>query len=142
MKRYCFYIVSLLIALTFTGCVKDDNPFPDIQYTTWKRVYGNSWQRVSFSAGRVHHEIFDMMLPDTVYSYDFYADYTEETEDGRHMYSWILEEGCVRFRVFSLGPDNVVIDTRMYGEGPSIGDFDMAGQLYYRDADPAEGYNF
>jgi hypothetical protein len=140
MKRYGFFLL-LFVITAVAGCIKDDNPYPEIQNTTWKRTFGESWERVSFSAGRVHHEIYFLKDSVTIDSTDFYADYKKETEDNRHMFSWISPDGNIKYRVFSLGPDNVVIGQWPYGEGPWIG-MNTDGQLYYRDEDPAEGYNF
>lgn len=141
MKRYRLYIVLLLIVFAIIGCVKDDNPYPDIRNTTWKRTNGENWQRVSFSAGRVHHEIFVKGDSDTFSLSDYYADYKEESEDGRHFFTWIYEAGNVRYRVFSLGSDNVVIDSKIYSSGPSMVMEDY-GVLFYRDNDPVGGYDF
>ena len=140
MKRYRLYIVLFLTVIAVMGCVKDDNPYPEIKNTTWKRTYGENWKLVSFSEGRVHHEIYEKIDSDTVYVSDYYADYKEESEDGRHFFTWIYEAGNVRYRVFSLGSDNVVIDSRIYGIGPSIGMDD--GKMFYRDEDPVGGYDF
>ncbi len=141
MKRYGFFLL-LFVMTAVTGCIKDDNPYPDIQNTTWKRTFGESWERVSFSAGRVHHEIYFLRDSVTIDSTDFYADYKKETEDNRHMISWISQDGNIKYSVFSLGPDNVVIDLKPYGgEGSWIG-VTMDAQLYYRDEDPVGGYNF
>lgn len=140
MKRYRLYIGLLLTVIAVMGCVKDDNPYPDIKNTTWKRTYGENWQRVSFSEVKVHHEIYEKRDSETVYYSDYYADYKEESEDGRHFFTWVYEAENVKYRVFSLGADNIVIDTRIYGIGSSSGIGNE--KLFYRDEDPIGGYDF
>lgn len=140
MKR-CRFFLFLFIVTIVTGCVKDNNPYPYIRYTTWKSTSGNTWQRVSFSSGRVHHQFCHMMDSDTIEYYDYYADYAKENEDGRHFFSWVFQKTSTKYRVFSFGVGGVVIDAIPYGEGPWIGGF-FDGLLFYRDEDPVDGYNF
>lgn len=136
MKRYCLYLALLLALVALNGCIKDDNPYPEIQNTSWKTTKGERWERVSFSAGRVHHVRFIPASSDTL---EYYADYTKGVENGRHFFSWISQDGSLKYRVFSLGHDNVVIDNIPYGEGPWIIGL---SEVYYRDEDPVEGYNY
>lgn len=140
MKRYVFFLL-LFVITAVTGCMKNDNPYPDIQNTTWKRTFGENWERVSFSAGRVHHEQYFLENSEIIDSIDFYTDYKKETEDNRHMFSWISQDGNIKYGVFSLGPENVMIELMPYGKGPWIG-VNHGGLLFYRDEDPADGYNF
>lgn len=141
MKRYCFYLVLLLTVTALNGCVKDDYHYPDITNTTWKMTTHNNWYRFSFSDSRVHGQLYESDFSDTVFTLtDFYADYVEEHDGGRAYLTWKNEERNIKFLLYSLGPDNVVISLYFYGEGWSsqwYGD-----ELFLRDEDPAGGYNF
>lgn len=141
MKRYCFYLVLLLTVVALNGCIKDDNPYPVIRNTTWKMTYQNNWYRFSFSDSRVHGQMYERDLSGTDYTLtDFYADYVPKKEGGRGYYEWKNEDRNIKFWLYSMGPDNVVINLIFYGEGWSSGW--SSEELFYRDEDPADGYNF
>lgn len=141
MKRYCFYLVLLLTVVALNGCIKDETYYPTIKNTTWKMIYYGNWYRFSFSDSRVHGQMYESDLSDTVFTLtDFYADYVEGHEGGRGYYEWKNEDRNIKFRLYSLGPDNVIINLYFYGEGWSSGwDGD---EWFDRDEDPADGYNF
>lgn len=146
MKRYCYYLVLFLALVAANGCIKDDNPYPDIQNTTWKLTTDKGWHCISFSASGVHHEVYEKGVSDSVYTHtDYYADYEGKNEDGRRYYYWVYDTVDVSFKVFSLGLDNIVITVWHQGDWLPMPSWyrDLYSEaLFYRDEDPAEGYNF
>ncbi len=142
MKRYCLYLVILLTVAVLNGCIKDDNNhYPDIKNTTWKMTEENNWYRFSFSDSKVHCQLYEGNATATHYGLtDFYADYVEEYQGGRAYYVWKNEEHKFKFSLYSLGPDNVVINLFVVVEDVYCG---WTGDgLFSRDNDPAGGYNF
>lgn len=141
MRRYNKYLVLFLIAILVNGCVKFDNPLPDIRNTTWKRTYNDNWQRISFSGSKVHCETYTKDLSDTVFSYSDYCAFYVGGEDGnRRFYSWIDETENIEYKVYSFGSDNIVIEGTFSGEGRAA--FFYKKELFYRGEDPINGYNF
>ena len=103
---------SLFLAFVLSGCVKDDNPFPAIDNTSWKRVTDNGWLRLSFSDGKVHYEIYEN---NTLSEYD--AVFTGGDEMGRHFYSWTIQEIEKAYRVYRAGTENVMISVYPFMNG-------------------------
>ena len=104
MKKLYVFCALLVMALFVSGCVKDDNPYPIIENTSWKRVSGTNWERLSFSNKRVHYESFEN---DSLSEYD--SDYIGDSEDGRHFYGWFFEVLNIAFRVYSAGPEHIIV---------------------------------
>ncbi|MBR6855808.1 MAG: hypothetical protein IKM90_00025 [Bacteroidaceae bacterium] len=141
MKRYCFYLVLLLTVTALNGCVKDDNPSPVIRNTTWKLTNGDRWYRFSFSDSRVYGQLYDRKYSETEYTtIDFYADYVEESEGGRHYFVWVDQEHDIKFWLYTIGPDKVVIEAYCFDDDMLSGWDNHT--LFLRDEDPAGGYNF
>ena len=144
MKRYCFSLVLLLTFVVLNGCVKDDDyHYPVIRNTTWKMTNNDNWYRFSFSDSRVHGQMYEKTISDTVFTLtDFYADYVEGHEGGRAYCEWKNEERNIKFRLYSLGADNVVIS--LYFNFNGEGWLSNCSSLYQfdRDEDPVDGYNF
>lgn len=101
-RRVCLYITSLLLMLTVSGCVKDDSPYPEIDNTSWKRVIGEDWERLSFANNKVNHQIFQNSSL-TEYTFDI----TQGNESGSHFYKWT--NGAEEFKVYSLSTQYIVV---------------------------------
>ena len=103
MKNNIFFS-SLLMMFAVCGCVKDDNPLPDIDKTSWKRVSGEDWERLSFRDGRVYCQKYEKGSLS-----DYYADCFPGSEDGQHFYTWSNDEIEMAYRVYSAGPQYIIV---------------------------------
>ena len=100
--RLCLFITSLLLMLAVSGCVKDDSPYPDIDNTSWKRVVGEDWERLSFADNKVNHQIFNnSSLSENTF------DISQGKESGSHFYKWT--EGTKEYKVYSLSTQYIVV---------------------------------
>lgn len=109
-NKYPFF-ASLLMLLVFTGCVKDDNPYPNIENVSWKRINGDNVERLFFSKGIVSHQI---IKPDTLIEYNF--SYKGGNQDGRHFYTWINKEIDRQYRAYSSSSQYILVCINYYDE--------------------------
>ena len=40
---------------------------------------------------------------------EYDSDYIGDSEDGRHFYGWFFEELNIAFRVYSAGPEHIIV---------------------------------
>jgi hypothetical protein len=103
MKSHIVSVITcLFLLLTVAGCVKEDNLNPEIDNTSWKRVYNEDWESLSFAGNKVNHKFY----VNGSFS-EYTADYNTGCEDGRHYYWWT--SNGINYRIFSFGEQNLVV---------------------------------
>lgn len=105
MKTMKLFILSLALSATvvLSGCVRDDNPYPDLSGTSWVRTEIWGYQKLSFTDNTVTHII---KTNDEITTHTF--NYHEEGDSfGSHYYSWINDYDHFCYKVYSYGKNNI-----------------------------------
>ncbi|MBO6078371.1 MAG: hypothetical protein J6P66_06435 [Bacteroidaceae bacterium] len=103
-KKLFIYAFILVVLFTFTGCIKDDNPYPDIVDTSWYRNEGENYQKLSFTDKNVTHIIYFNGKTKT-----FTFKYEGGDKFGAHFYSWINDNDGQLYKVYSYGQKHLLM---------------------------------
>lgn len=111
--KLLIFSIALTASFSFIGCVKNDNPYPDIAGTSWYRKFDHNtyteYQKLSFTENMVTHII---TINDQTRTYNFNY-YPGDDFYGSHCYSWVNDEYHLRYKVYSYGRNHIKVTSSM-----------------------------
>ena len=124
MKTMKLYLITfvIIVACSLTGCIKDDNPYPDVVGKTWYRNEGKNYQKLSFTDNTVTHVV---SKDGDVKTYTF--NYTGGKANGTHYYYWINDKDNLRYVVLSYGEKHILLTS---GDPSTMSDY-VSDNYYY-----------